>query len=78
MNRCSRSMWAIIFELPSVALVANDFIADHEVQDRVKAVAGDFTRDEFPNDVDVVIMASNLPMYGREIIAGVIDLRASA
>lgn len=63
---------AIIFELPSVVVVANEFIAQHGLADRVKAVVGDFTRDAFPTDVDVVIMASNLPMYGRDIMAAII------
>lgn len=63
---------ATIFELPAVAQVANEFIAEHGVGERVKAVAGDFTKDPFPADADVVIMASNLPMYGREIIVAVI------
>ena len=63
---------AVIFELPPVVVVANDFIAEHQLENRIRAVAGDFTRDELPRDVDVVIMASNLPMYGREIIADVI------
>ena len=31
-----------------------------------------FTRDPFPADCDVAIMASNLPMYGRDMIASVI------
>lgn len=63
---------AVIFELESVAIVANEFIAEHGLGERVKAVKGDFTADEFPRDADVAIMASNLPMYGRDIIAGVI------
>lgn len=63
---------AVVFELPPVAEVARAFIAEHELSDRITAVAGDFTRDAFPTDCDVAIMASNLPMYGREMIAAVI------
>ena len=63
---------SVVFELPSVAIVANEFIAEHGVQDRVKAVAGDFTKDAFPSGADVVIMASNLPMYGRDMIGAVV------
>ena len=40
--------------------------------DRVTAQAGDFTRDPLPAGADVVIMASNLPQYNREIIQTVI------
>lgn len=63
---------AVIFELPAVVVVANEFIAQSGVSDRVTAVEGDFTADPFPDDTDVAIMASNLPMYGRDIVASVI------
>ena len=48
------------------------FIAENGVSDRVQAVAGDFTADPFPGDVDVVVMASNLPMYGPDVIQKVV------
>jgi len=63
---------AIVFDLPPVVPVARDFIARAGVDDRVTAVAGDFTRDPLPAGVDVVVMASNLPQYSREIIARVV------
>ena len=37
-----------------------------------KARPCDFTRDPFPSDCDVAIMASNLPMYSREMVATVV------
>ena len=46
--------------------VLRDFIAENGVADRVEAQACNFTRDPFPADCDVAIMASNLPMYGRD------------
>ena len=63
---------ATVFDLPPVATVASEFIAENGVSDRVAAQAGDFTADPFPTDADVVIMASNLPMYGRDMIQTVI------
>lgn len=63
---------AIVFDLPPVAEIAREFIARANVADRVTAMAGDFTRDPFPSDIDVAIMASNLPQYSREIIAQVV------
>jgi hypothetical protein len=56
-----------------VVVVAREYIAQHGVADRVTAVAGDFTRDEFPRDVDAVLMASNLPQYSPELIQLVVD-----
>jgi SAM-dependent methyltransferase len=63
---------AVVLDLPVVCEVARDFIAENGVADRVAAQPCDFTRDRFPADCDVAIMASNLPMYSREVIAGVI------
>ncbi len=58
---------AVVFDLPPVAEVAREYIAEHGVEDRVCAVGGDFTTDEFPPACDVAIMASNLPLYRRAI-----------
>jgi hypothetical protein len=63
---------AVVFDLPPVAVVAREYIAEHEVDDRVSAVGGDFTADPLPEGCDVAIMASNLPLYSREIIGKVI------
>lgn len=63
---------AAVLDLAPVCEVARDFIAEHGVADRVEAQPCDFTRDPFPGDCDVAIMASNLPMYSRDMIASVI------
>ena len=63
---------AVVLDLPSVVVVAREFIAENGVADRVTAEACDFTADDLPRDADVAIMASNLPIYSREIIAGVV------
>jgi len=63
---------AVVFDLPPVAQVATEFIAEDGVSDRVTAVGGNFTSDDFPAGADVVIMASNLPMYGPDMIAHVV------
>ncbi len=64
---------ATVFDLPPVAVVAREFIAKNGAADRVNAVGGDFTRDEFPQGVDVVLMASNLPQYSAELIQLVVS-----
>jgi ubiquinone/menaquinone biosynthesis C-methylase UbiE len=63
---------AVVLDLPVVCEVARAFIAENGVSDRIAAQSCNFTRDPFPADCDVAIMASNLPMYSREVIAGVI------
>ena len=63
---------AVVFDLPPVVEVTKEFIASHGVEDQVTTQGGDFTTDEFPENCDVAIMASNLPQYNKEIIAAVI------
>lgn len=62
----------VVLELPAVCEVTREFLADNNVADRVTAQPCDFTKDAFPTDCDIAIMASNLPMYDRGVIAAVI------
>lgn len=59
---------AVVFDLPPVVVVTQEFIARNGVGDRVSVVGGDFTCDPFPEGVDVALMASNLVMYGQDVI----------
>ena len=59
---------AIVLDLPPVAVVAQEYIAANDAADRVSAMAGDFTTSDFPQGVDVVVMASNLPQYEPALI----------
>jgi SAM-dependent methyltransferase len=63
---------AVVLDLPVVCEVTRGFLAENGVGDRVTAEPCDFTRDPFPRDCDVAIMASNLPMYGRDVIGSVV------
>jgi SAM-dependent methyltransferase len=63
---------AVVLDLPVVCEVTREFIAENGVTDRVEAQPCNFTRDPFPTGCDVAIMASNLPMYSREMVASVI------
>lgn len=59
---------AIVLDLPPVAVVAKEYIAANNAADRVATLPGDFTRTEFPQGIDVVVMASNLPQYEPDLI----------
>ncbi|MFO1086064.1 MAG: methyltransferase [Reyranellaceae bacterium] len=59
---------AIVLDLPPVTVVANEYIAANGAADRVTTLPGDFTRTPFPQGVDVVVMASNLPQYEPDLI----------
>ncbi len=64
---------ASVLDLASVAEVAREFIEENGVSDRVEALACDFNVDPFPEGADVAVMASNLPMYGRDEIGAVVQ-----
>ena len=64
---------ATVLDLPPVVLATEEYIADAGVVDRVATVGADFTEGEFPSPVDVVVMASNLPIYDGEVIGGVVE-----
>ena len=64
---------AVVFDLPPVVEVTKDFIEKNGVADRVSTQGGDFTKNDFPKNCDVAVMASNLPQYNREIINQVIQ-----
>jgi len=64
---------AVVLDLPPVAVVARDFIAEHGLSDRIQAQPCDFTRDPLPTDADVAIMASNLPQYDATMIQAVVQ-----
>ena len=59
---------AIVLDLPPVTVVADEYIAANGAAERVSTLPGDFTRTEFPQGVDVVVMASNLPQYEPDLI----------
>jgi predicted nicotinamide N-methyase len=59
---------AIVLDLPPVVVVAREYIAANEAAERVSAIAGDFTTSDFPQGVDVVVLASNLPQYEPALI----------
>jgi SAM-dependent methyltransferase len=59
---------AIVLDLPPVTVVADEYIAANGAADRVSTLPGDFTQTPFPENVDVVVMASNLPQYEPDLI----------
>lgn len=63
---------AVVLEMPAVVPVTQEFIDENGMTDRVEARVCDFNHDPFPEGADVAVMASNLPMYGREAISAVV------
>jgi hypothetical protein len=63
---------AIVLDLPPVTVVADEYIAANGAAERVSTLPGDFTETPFPQGVDVVVMASNLPQYEPALIGLVV------
>ncbi|MGY9074832.1 MAG: methyltransferase [Acidimicrobiales bacterium] len=74
--RAFEGLSATVLDLPPVVEATKEYIVDHDVVDRVSTHGADFTQGEFPSPedlpVDVVVMASNLPIYNGETIGGVV------
>jgi len=64
---------AIVLDLPPVTVVADEYISANKASDRVTTLPGDFTRTDFPQGLDVVVMASNLPQYEPDLIRLVVS-----
>ncbi len=68
---------AIVFDLPEVTTVTQEYIAESGLEGRVRTQAGDFTRDPFPGGADVALLNGNLTIYGpdaaRQVIAKAFD-----
>ncbi len=64
---------AIVFDLPAVAVVTQEYIDKNDVADRVTAHGGDFINDPLPTGCDVAVMASNLPIYDAANIQKVVQ-----
>lgn len=63
---------AVVLDLPPVTEVTKEYVAAAGVGDRVSTLPGDFTRTPLPDDVDVAVMASNLPIYDEQVIGAVV------
>jgi hypothetical protein len=63
---------AIVFDFEPVCKIAQGFIAQWGMEDRISTHPGDFTRDPLPPGADVMIMASNLPQYNEEILGKIL------
>jgi len=64
---------AIVLDFPAVCNVAQEFIVQWGMQDRISTHPGDFTTDAFPSGADVMLMASNLPQYDERVLERVFE-----
>ncbi|MEM7323018.1 MAG: methyltransferase [Actinomycetota bacterium] len=64
---------AVVFDLPPVTVVTQEYLERNGVTDRVTTMGGDFINDSLPEDCDVAVMASNLPIYDGPNIQRVVS-----
>ena len=64
---------AVVFDLPPVTVVTQEYLEANEVSDRVSTLGGDFINDPLPDGCDVAVMASNLPIYDAANIQRVVS-----
>ena len=57
---------AIVFDFPNICTVAEEFIAQAGVSDRVKTQPGDFYNDELPRGADLIGYITPLQSYGKD------------
>lgn len=67
------NLTAVVLDLPPVVEVTQEYLRENGVTDRVSTLAADFTTATFPDDVDAIVMASNLPIYNEEMIQLVVQ-----
>ena len=63
---------AIVLDFEPVCRMAQGFIAQWGMEDRISTHPGDFTSDPLPAGADVMIMASNLPQYNEEVLGNIL------
>jgi len=59
---------ATVLDFEPVCKIAQEFIAQWGMQDRISTYPADFTKDPLPGGADVMIMASNLPQYSEGVL----------
>lgn len=57
---------AVVYDLPEIVELAEQFIREAELADRIKTRAGNFKEDELPKDFDVVLLANLLSVASEE------------
>lgn len=68
---------SIVFDLPQVIEATNDYIRSYEMQDRVTAIAGDYTTDDWGDNVDIVFASDCLYRGEEELIPVLRKIEAS-
>lgn len=64
--RTNPKLSVVIFDLPTIAEVAREFVRESEFADRIEVQTGNFKEDELPTGFDVVLLANLLSTASEE------------
>jgi SAM-dependent methyltransferase len=68
-----RTLTATIFDWPEVLPICADYLRTEEFEDRVRLVAGDFTRDEFPGQQGMVFLSAIVHQLSLERVRELLE-----
>lgn len=71
-SQANPDLESVVFDLPQVIEATNDYIQSYAMQDRVTAVAGDYTTDDCGQGVDIVF-ASDCLYRPQEVLTPVLN-----
>jgi len=61
------NLHAIVFDVPTVCVVADEFITQAGLSERIKTWPGDYIKDEYPPGVDMILLCGTLePLTSQE------------
>ncbi len=61
-----KNLKATVFDLPENVEKADEFISKSKLQNRIETVGGDITKDEFPKDLDVALLANLVSVFDEK------------
>ena len=66
-SKLHNHLHATIFDIPPVIAVAKDYIQRYGLKDRVDTKPGDFTKDDFGEGYDLILLANVVHMYPEDV-----------
>ena len=62
----------VIFEHPSVSKLPEELVSEKGLEERIKVLSGDFTKDDIENDYDLII-ASGILDFAKDSLSNMVE-----
>lgn len=69
----NENLKAVIFDLPNILPITKEYIEKAKLSDRIKTVAGDYHKDEFPQNLDLIFLSAVIHINSYEENAALIS-----